>query len=94
MMYITMTCKNIDGWYEDVYFSFWSHRLVGYHLPTKEVAATFSVETIFNRDPMGLHKPHLEFFTPDEVKDYNQLLRRPPILNGHPRDVDLPNRQS
>jgi len=72
MMYITMNCKNIDDWYEDIYFSFWSYRL-GYRMPTTEIAKTFSVETMFYRDPMGMHKPHLEFFTPKEIEIYNRF---------------------
>ena len=75
MWYITTNCKNIDDWYEDIYFSFWSYRL-GYKIPKKDVAKTFSVETIFYHDPMGLHKPHLEFFTLDEIDIYNKLFAR------------------
>ena len=41
---------------EDVYFA--DHLLHdGYQLPTKEIAMTFSVETIYHDRPLGVHKP-------------------------------------
>ena len=41
---------------EDVYFA--EHLLHdGYKLPTKEIAMKFSVETMYNERPLGVHKP-------------------------------------
>lgn len=48
---------------EDVFFSVSCHRLQ-YSIPSLEVAKTFSVETIYYNDPLGLHKPH---FAPELV---------------------------
>ena len=44
--------------------------LVGGILPTKEVAMTFSVETIFNMGSLGIHAPY-KYLTPKQV----QLIR-------------------
>lgn len=54
---------------EDVYFSMGCKQLK-LNRPTYEIAKSFSVETVFYDDPIGLHKPH---FTEEECKDMFRL---------------------
>lgn len=45
---------------EDVYYSFWATSgKLSISIPSKEEAMHFSVETIYNEDPLGMHQPHI-----------------------------------
>jgi hypothetical protein len=45
--------------FEDVFFSYWCKEK-GYHVPTREIASRFSVETIYHETPCGMHKPTID----------------------------------
>jgi len=61
MLTITETCPANHGQlqFEDVFFSYWCKEK-GYHVPTREIASHFSVETIFYETPCGMHKPMID----------------------------------
>ena len=66
MLTIAETCPANHGqlWFEDIFFSYWCKEK-GYHVPSKEIASQFSVETIFHETPCGMHKPTID---PELVK--------------------------
>ena len=43
-----------------------------FQLPSNDIAKTFSIETIYYNDPIGLHKPHSNIF--ENYKQYTDLL--------------------
>ena len=45
-----------------------------FHLPSYDIAKTFSIETIYYNDPVGLHKPHSNIF--QDYKNYTELLSK------------------
>ena len=48
---------------EDVYYSYWATSgKISISIPSKEEAKRFSVETIYNDDPLGMHQPHIGKF--------------------------------
>ena len=58
---------------EDVYFAY--HMFTNekaFQLPSNDIAKTFSIETIYYNDPIGLHKPHSNIF--ENYKQYTDLL--------------------
>lgn len=58
---------------EDVYFAY--HMFTNeksFQLPSYDIAKTFSIETIYYNDPVGLHKPHSNIF--ENYKQYTDLL--------------------
>jgi len=61
MFTIAETCPMYHGQlcFEDVFFSYWCKEK-GYHVPTREIASQFSVETIFHETPCGMHKPTID----------------------------------
>lgn len=65
---------------EDTWFSFMllheKNKNSNIKVPTLEGAKLFSVETLFYKDPIGLHNPHLDKFKPDEVALFIQLLSK------------------
>ena len=54
---------------EDIHFSYLINHVNKFNIPTVDIAKTFSVETIFYNDPVGLHKPH------DIFPDKSDLLK-------------------
>jgi hypothetical protein len=66
MLTIAETCPIYHGQlcFEDIFFSYWCKEK-GYHVPSKEIASQFSVETIFHETPCGMHKPTID---PELVK--------------------------
>jgi hypothetical protein len=66
MFAITETCPIYHGQlhFEDIFFSYWCKKK-GYHVPSREIASQFSVETIFYETPCGMHKPTID---PELVK--------------------------
>jgi len=61
MLTISQTCPSIHGQlqFEDVFFGYWCKKK-GYHIPSRETASQFSVETIFYEKPCGMHKPTID----------------------------------
>jgi len=59
---------------EDIYFSMGCQYLK-MNRPSYDLAKTFSVETVFYPDPIGLHKPH---FSEDECKEMLSISHFPP----------------
>ena len=47
---------------EDIYFSYFLLQTPNVNIPTMDIAKRFSVETIYNEDTCGMHKPHLDKF--------------------------------
>lgn len=45
--------------FEDIFFSYWCKEK-GYHIPSKDIASQFSVETIYYETPCGMHKPTID----------------------------------
>lgn len=52
---------------EDIYFSYWT-KVGGYRLPTREIAAEFSIETMWHPNPCGMHQPHIQNMPEEEFK--------------------------
>jgi hypothetical protein len=61
MLTIAETCHANHGQlqFEDIFFSYWCKEK-GYHVPSREIASYFSVESIFYETPCGMHKPTIE----------------------------------
>ena len=60
---------------EDVYFAY--HMFTNeksFQLPSYDIAKTFSIETIYYNDPVGLHKPHSNIF--ESYSHYTDLLSK------------------
>ena len=48
---------------EDIYFAYFMDQFrLKYHLPDREKAMKFSVETVYYHDPIGMHQPHVDKF--------------------------------
>lgn len=60
---------------EDIYFAFHMDKNhEKYNLPNRNIAKTFSVETVFYKDPLGMHQPHIDKFPNRE--EYIRILSK------------------
>lgn len=60
---------------EDIYFAFHIDKYrEKYNVPDIDIAKTFSVETIYYHDPIGMHQPHVDKF-PDKA-EYTRILSK------------------
>lgn len=71
MIYILTNCPLLKIYNdkllpEDEYFSYWCKEL-NFSLPRKEIAKTFSVESIYDEDPCGIHNPSFNIFPNQEA---------------------------
>ena len=61
---------------EDIYFAYHiSNNERFFDIPSIEIAKSFSIETIYHDDPVGLHKPHLNIF-PNNDNYINMLSKK------------------
>ena len=60
---------------EDIYFAFHMDKnREKYTLPDRDIAKTFSVETVYYEDPTGMHQPHKDKFPSKE--EYSRILSK------------------
>ena len=67
--------SNLNSVNEDIYFAFYMEKNQNkYKLSNRDVAKSFSVETVYYHDPSGMHQPHINKF-PNKA-EYTRILSK------------------